>query len=100
MKTLPVGFSIRWLLNAIHGGKMRSYDSLLESDPEFQQRMAEAKQESAIIVVEARFPNLVEFARRRIVLLNKIDELNTVTRLIASAPDEKAAHWVLDTFAA
>src|SRR5205807_2780473 len=30
--------------------KMRSYDSLLESDPEFQQRMAEAKQESAIIV--------------------------------------------------
>jgi hypothetical protein len=80
--------------------RMRSYDSLLESDPEFQQRMAEAKQESAIIVVEARFPNLVEFARRRIVRLNKIDELNTVTRLIASAPDEKAAQWVLDKIAA
>lgn len=81
------------------GSNLHSYDSLLESNPEFQQRMAEVKQESAIIVVEARFPNLVEFARRRIVRLNKIDELNTITKQIASAPDETAAYWVLDKIA-
>ena len=81
-----------------------SYDSLLEGDPEFRQRMTEskieAKQDSAILVVEARFPNLVETAKQKVVQLNKIDEINTLTKMIARAPDEKTAQWVLDTFAA
>ena len=83
---------------------MRSYDSLLESDPEFQQRMAEreiaAKQDSVILVVEARFPNLLETAKQKVVQLNKVDKLNVLTTMIAGAPDENVARWVLDTLAA
>jgi hypothetical protein len=83
---------------------MRSYDSLLESDPEFQQRMAECeivtKQDSVIFVGETRFPNLVETAKQKIVRLNKIDDLNRLMKQLILAPDEKIAQWVLDTFAA
>jgi hypothetical protein len=57
---------------------MRSYDSLLESDPDIQRIKAEskieAKQDSAILVVEAGFPNLVETAKQKGVRLNKIKE--------------------------
>ncbi len=84
--------------------KMRSYDSLLESDPEFQQRMAEreiaTKQNSVIFVVETRFPNLLETAKQKIVRLNKNDDLNRLMKQMILAPDEKIARWVLDTFAA
>ena len=83
---------------------MHSYDSLLESDPEFQQRMAEreiaTKQDSVIFVVETRFPNLVETAKQKIVQLNKNDDLNRLMKQMILAPDEKIARWVLDTFAA
>jgi precorrin-3B methylase len=80
-----------------------SYDSLLESDPEFQQRMdevrIETKRASVILVVEARFPTLRETAEQRIVRLNKADELDMLTKMLAGAPDEKTAQWVLSTFA-
>jgi hypothetical protein len=81
-----------------------SYDSLLESDPDIQRIKAEskieAKQDSAILVVEARFPNLAETAKQKVVRMNKIDEINTFTKMIARAPDKKTAQRVLDTFAA
>ncbi len=80
--------------------KMRSYDSLLESDPEIQQMKAQVRQEDVVFVVETRFPDLVEIARRRVVRLNKNEDLHRLMKQMILAPDEKIARWVLDTFAA
>lgn len=83
---------------------MHSFDSLLESDPEFQQRMAESEirgqQKLLMVVVKARFPTLVQRAQEKVVRLQKENDLNRLTELLVGAPDEKTAHWVLDTFAA
>jgi hypothetical protein len=83
---------------------MRSYDSLLESDPEFRQKMAESKiegkQEFLILIVKTRFPDLVQKAQQKVVRLQKEDDLNRLAELIIGAPDEKTAEWVFDTFAA
>ena len=58
---------------------MRSYDSLLESDPEFQQKMAEARiegqQKLLMFVVKTRFPALVEQAQQKVIRLQKEDDL-------------------------
>jgi hypothetical protein len=80
--------------------KMHSYDSLLESDPEFQQSMAEAQQRLLMVVIKARFPALVEQAQQKVVHLHHENDLSRLAELIAGAPDEKTAHWVLDMFAA
>ena len=84
------------------------YDSLLDEDPEIQERVAKAKieaqietqQRTILIFVKARFPALAEIARERIVRLNKPDELNRLTEQIAGAPDEDTARRALDTLAA
>ena len=81
-----------------------SYDSLLESDPEFQQRMAEARiegqQKLVLGLVVDRFPALAEIARQKIVRLTKQELLMQLNKQIAFAPDENTARWVLNTFAA
>ena len=59
-----------------------------------------AKQDSVILVVETRFPNLLETAKQKIVQLNKNDDLHRLMKQMILAPDEKIARWVLDTFAA
>ncbi len=83
---------------------MRSYDSLLESDPEFQQRVAEAiiegQQKLVLELVVDRFPALAEIAQQKIVRLTKQELLMQLTKQIAVAPDENTARWVLNTFAA
>ena len=83
---------------------MRSYDSLLESDPEIQQMktnaMIEGQQKLLMFVVNKRFPTLVQQAQQKLVRLHKEDDLYRLTELIVGAPDEKTAHWVLDMFAA
>ena len=83
------------------GGKMRSYDSLLESDPEFQQRMAEikleSKREAVIELVEARFPALLEIAQQQVVRLAKLDALSILHKQIGLASDEAIARWLLNT---
>src|SRR5436305_498902 len=57
--------------------RMRSYDSLLESDPEFQQSMAEimvkAKQEAVVEAVEARFTTLLQLAQKKCIQLTKLE---------------------------
>jgi hypothetical protein len=81
-----------------------SYDSLLESDPEFQQRMAEARiegqQKLVLALVVDRFPALAELAQQKIVRLTKQDMLMQLNKQIAFAPDENTVRWVLNTFAA
>ncbi len=81
-----------------------TYDSLLDEDPEIQERIAKAKieerQQSVIDFIEARFPTLLETAQEQVARLNKPDELTRLTKQIALAPDESTARWVLSTFAA
>jgi hypothetical protein len=81
-----------------------TYDSLLDEDPEIQERVAKAKiagqQKAVLDFVEVRFPTLVPVAQEQIVRLNKADELSRLMKQIALAPDENTARWVLGTFAA
>src|SRR5947209_4818191 len=81
--------------------RMRSYDSLLESDPEFQQKMAEikleSKREAVIELVEARFPALLEIAQQQVVRLAKLDALSILHKQIGLASDEAIARWLLNT---
>lgn len=81
-----------------------SYDSLLESGPEIQdmleKREIASKRESILWMVEARFPELVETAQQRVARVNKIDELNLLFKLVAGAPNENVAEYVLERTAA
>lgn len=81
-----------------------TYDSLLDEDPEIQERIAKAKieerQKTVIDFIEARFPTPVETAQEQVARLNKPDELSRLTKQIALAPDESKARWALSTFAA
>ena len=80
------------------------YDSLLDEDPDIQERVARAKiegqQKAILVAVETRFPALVEMAQERVVRLNKPDELNLLIKQIILAPDEDKARWLLSTLAA
>ncbi len=80
------------------------YDSLLDEDPDIQERVARAKiegqQKAALILVETRFPALIGKAQQVIAQLSKPDELNLLIKQIALAPDEDKAEWALDTLAA
>jgi hypothetical protein len=80
------------------------YDSLLDEDPEIQERIArgkvEALQETVIMAVENKFPSLVELAQERVVLIEKLDALRQLVMLILNAPNEDTARWLLNTFKA
>ena len=88
--------------------RLHMYDSLLDEDPDIQERVAKAKIEAQIetqqrdilLFVKARFPALAGIAQERIVRLNKPDELNRLAEQIAGAPDEDTAQRALDTLAA
>jgi hypothetical protein len=87
---------------------MQSYDSLLDSDPYFQQKLArlatereiEALQQVALEAVEEQFPALIEQARERVVQVKQPDLLRLLVKQIYKAPDEKTARWLLETLAA
>ncbi len=83
---------------------MYQYDSLLDEDPEIQERIArgkvEALQETVIMAVENKFPSLVELAQERVVLIGKLDALRQLVILILNAPDEDTVRWLLNTFKA
>ncbi|MBV9708511.1 MAG: hypothetical protein JO125_14020 [Chloroflexi bacterium] len=95
--------------------KMQSYDSLLDSDPEIQAREAkaaaqaaaqafaqgtvQAKQETMLLVVQTRFPDLVELAKQRTVHLTP-DQLDIITQQIVRAPNENMARFALGDVAA
>jgi hypothetical protein len=95
---------------------MQSYDSLLDSDPYFQKRIAEkaaeqaakqategevrALQRVALEAVEEQFPALLDQARERVVQVKQPDLLRLLVKQIYKAPDEKTARWLLETLAA
>lgn len=82
-------------------GEMPTYDSLLESDPELQEYLArtriDERQRSIVSIVEARFPNLIDWAREQVVRQNDLSKLDLLMKQIASAPDEATARWALST---
>ncbi len=88
--------------------RLYPYDSLLDEDPDIQERIArgiekgkiEGQQKAVIDFIEVRFPALIEVAQEQVVQLNKPDELSRLVKQIALAPDEATARWVLGTFAA
>src|SRR5712691_10382024 len=88
------------------------YDSLIDEDPEIQQRVAaaeargkaEGKIEGEIrglqwLIMEGvkdRFPALLELAQERVPLIRKPDLLYLLAKLIYKAPDETTARLALD----
>ena len=77
------------------------YDSLV--DEEAQEWIARGKIEMAqkmiIDFVEARFPALTDLAQERVTLIRNTDALSQLVKLVATAPDEATARWLLNTFA-
>src|SRR5947209_3581029 len=77
------------------------YDSLLDEDPEIQERIArgkvEALQETVIMAVENKFPALIELARERVLMVTKLDALQQLVAFIFNSPDEATARWLLNT---
>src|SRR5712692_6864505 len=84
--------------------RLHMHDSLLEQDPFVHEQRdlgkIEGQQKAILVVVETRFPALVEMAQERVVRLNKPDELNLLIKQIILAPDEDKARWLLSTLAA
>ncbi len=80
------------------------YDSLLDEDPEVQERVIRGEiqiaQELVTGVVEARFPTLAKLAKERVTSIRSTALLKQLVKQAATAPDEKTLHWLLDTYAA
>jgi hypothetical protein len=87
---------------------LQTFDSLLESDPEFLERVDRERtegeirglQKMALEAVEDTYPTLVLLAQERIYLVRKPEGLRQLVKLIYKAPDEATARWLLNTFAA
>jgi len=75
-----------------------TYDSLLDEDPEIQERVAKAKiagqQKAVLDFMEVRFPSLIQVAQEQVIRLNKPDELSRLMKQIALAPDESPAGFL------
>src|SRR5947209_3938384 len=88
------------------------YDSLIDENPEFQQRFARKRAEGEVqgelrglqkMVLEAvqeEYPPLIELAQEKVVRIRKPDSLRQLVKLIYKAPDENTARWLLNNFAA
>ena len=80
------------------------YDSLLDEDPEIQERETRGEirslQRMAIEAVKNRYPSLVELAEERVALITQPDALRQLVILIFNTPDENTARWLLNTFVA
>ena len=80
------------------------YDSLIDENPDVQERVAkgEARGAQKIVtsVVEVRFPTLAELAQQRVASIQSLEKLNQLAKQIATVPDEQTAIWVLNSYAA
>ncbi len=80
------------------------YDSLLDEDPDIQERIARAKiegqQKLMLEVIQARFPALAEVAQKQVLHINESAKLSQLVKLMVNAPDEATARWALDALAA
>ncbi len=84
--------------------RLHMYDSLLDEDPDIQERVARAKiegqQKLMLEVIQARFPTLAQVAQEQVLRINESTKLSQLVKLMINAPDEATARWALDTLAA
>ena len=86
-------------------GYMQVYDSLIDQDPYFQQKLQQkaeeveiqTSQQMVLDAVEDRYLSLLGLAREKIVLIRRPDVLRLLVKQIYKAPDEKTARWLLET---
>jgi hypothetical protein len=88
------------------------YDSLIDENPEFQERFAQKRvegelqgelrglQKMVLEAVEDEYPPLIELAQQKVILIQKPDALRQLVKLIYRSPDENTARWLLNNFAA
>jgi len=78
------------------------YENLLQ-DPAIQELLARAELEglrrTLMVITEARFPALAEMAQQVVVHLGNLDDLTLIKKMMASAPDEAKARWLLGVYA-
>ena len=86
--------------------KLNTFDSLLDQDPYFQEKIAleralernesiQAFQDTIIEIVKTRFPNLVELAQQRVVQIRKLDDLKRFIIQLSTASNQTAARRIL-----
>ncbi|GAC1393594.1 MAG: hypothetical protein NVSMB38_22300 [Ktedonobacteraceae bacterium] len=84
--------------------ELYEYDSLLDENPEIQERVAKGETKGAQKIVtdmvEFRFPTLAEEAHKHVMSIQSVDMLSQLAKQIAVAKDEQTARWVLETYAA
>ena len=78
------------------------YENPLNKDPALQELVAraeiEGRRKTAILITEGRFPALTELAQQVLSKQNDPDEVRRIGRLMATAPHEDAARWLLGTY--
>jgi hypothetical protein len=85
---------------------LRTYDSLLDQDPYFQEEKAlerklglnegiQAFQKTIVEIVKTRFPALTELAQQRVAQIQKLDDLQQLVVQVSTARNQTAARRIL-----
>ena len=81
---------------------MQIYDSLLDSDPYLQEKLAlernealQAFRNTVIEITKNRFPALTELAQKRAMNIQTIEDLQQLIVQLSLAPDQSAARRLL-----
>lgn len=81
---------------------METYDSLLDSDPYLQEKLAlernealQAFRNTVIEITKNRFPALTELAQKRAMNIQTIEDLQQLIVQLSLAPDQSAARRLL-----
>jgi len=87
---------------------MHDYDPMLEKLPKVRKIREEGKAEGQLVgtqkmfmlVVSARFPNLIDLAEQTTKQITNPDKLELLAQQIVKVPDEQTARWLLTSLAA
>ena len=85
---------------------LRTYDSLLDEDPYFQEEKAlerklglnegiQAFQRTIVEIVKSRFPALTELAQQRVVQIQEFDDLQQLVVQLSTVRNQTAARRIL-----
>jgi len=85
---------------------LRTYDSLLDQDPYFQEEKAlerklglnegiQAFQRTIVEIVKSRFPALTELAQQRVAQIQELDDLQRLNIQLATVRNQTAARRIL-----
>ncbi len=85
---------------------LRTYDSLLDLDPYFQEEKAlerklglnegiQAFQRTIVEIVKSRFPALTELAQQRVAQIQELDDLQRLNIQLSTVRNQTAARRIL-----